>query len=122
MKDVWNLARKTYITGQVLACSYHPIGDKHVMEIDMKNLKFLPSYSKKDITELAFKMVDYLENISAEIPGAKTAYDSFTQETRNAQCIYSKVCLFYFHGKYSVVNACVFKPRMRGFITHGHVK
>ena len=103
-RDIWNLTRKTYTTGQILACSYRPIGDERIMEIDMENLKFLPSYSKKDVSELAFKMAGYLENISAEIPGATTAYDNFIQETRNAECIYSEVCLFPFHGKYCVVN------------------
>ncbi len=74
------------------------------MEIDLENLKFLLSYSKKDVTELAFKMAGYLEDISAEIPGATTAYDNFIQETRNAECICSKVCLLPLHGKYCVVN------------------
>ena len=75
------------------------------MVIDMKNLTFLRRYSKNDVTELAFKMARYMENISAEIPGAKTAYDSFIQETRNAERKTLAVCfLFLFMLRYCIVN------------------
>ncbi len=64
------------------------------MVIDMENLKFCRRYSKKDVTELALKIARYMEDISAEIPGAKTAYDSFIQETRNTERKTLAVCFF----------------------------
>ena len=65
------------------------------MAIDMENQNFLQMYSKNDVTELAFKTVRYMENISAEIPGAKTAYDSFIQEARNAERKTLAVCFSF---------------------------
>ncbi len=79
------------------------------MAIDMRNQKLLWRYSKKDVTELAFKMMRYMEDISAEVPGAMVAYDGFIKETRNAERICSKVFLFLFtvNAVLSIDNICV---------------
>ncbi len=49
-------------------------------------------------------MARYMEDISAGIPGAQTAYDSFIQETRNAERTTLSVCFFPVHVEYCVVN------------------
>ncbi len=70
----------------------------------MKSRRCWLQYSKNDVAELAFKMARHMDDISAEIPGATAAYDSFIQETRNAECISIKVFLFPFHGKFRIFN------------------
>ena len=45
---------------------------------------------------MACKMARYLEDISAEIPGATTLYNNFVQEARNARRIGIEVCRFLF--------------------------
>ena len=66
------------------------------MIIDLERHGFLTKYSKKDVTEMACKMARYLEDISAEIPGATTLYNNFVQEARNARRIGIEVCRFLF--------------------------
>ena len=125
---VWDLVRETHYEGQILACSLicsmlmysnrlapRPLMRRGVM-INIVNQTHRPKYSKNEVTEMAFKMARYLEDISLEKPGATMAYDIFIEGAQNAKRKYLEVYLLLFnpnttpsspvaHGKYVACNA-----------------